>query len=170
MEIVKDDYLSREKKKPGFNSTDGHVKENLYVIDCCARWDLNQKLAEKEIINLVTVLCAETRELTANGRLLKDVAAEADRQMRGVWKSGVDRQWIEKLLADLLVNPTAMATDVILLREKVYGEPGNGSYYIQDGNHRMTAAGIYWIRHGCMPDLTFHIGRVVDQQKFFKKR
>jgi len=170
MQTVKDFYLAREIKKPGFTQAADHVRENLYVIGCCDVWDLNQKLTEKDIANLVIVMCDESRELIRNGRLLKDVAIEADRQMRGIWKSGFSKQWIEDLLTGLEKDPASMSSDAILLREKVRGEPDDGSFYVQDGNHRLIAASIYWMRYGRMPYLTFFIGRFVDQHKFFKKR
>jgi hypothetical protein len=166
IQTVIDYYRARESTKPDVDlDKDGNVRENIRVINCCAYWDVNRVLSADQFNRLVTVICNESMALIKNGdRLFQGVAKEADRQLRMGWKSGRHREWIEKLIHDL---EQGASFDPILLREKVAGEPGGGSYYLQDGNHRAIAAGIFLMRSGTMPDLRFHIGRRVDESRFF---
>ncbi len=165
-QIVKDFYISRERRK---GVTPNSNDENLRVIDCCAIWNLAQELSENDFTNLVTVDCNESKALIKQGRLLKNIADAANQQLLGQWESGRNKNYIEKLLNQLEEDISSMEQGTIILREKVNGEPDAGSYYVQDGNHRIIAAGIYWLRNGTMPKLTFHVGRSVDQKLFFEK-
>lgn len=161
-------YRSRESIKPGVDlDKDGNVRENIRVINCCLQWEMNQTLSVDEFNRLVTVTCNESAALIVNGdRLLGSVAIEANHQLGRVWKSGRHQEWIEKLIRDL---EQGVCFDPLLLREKVLGEPQGGSYYLQDGNHRAIAAGIFLLRSGAMPALRFHIGKQVDKDRFFAR-
>jgi hypothetical protein len=160
-----DFYLAREAKKG--RVIDPDKDENVRVMRCCDDWELDQTLTTDETERLVTVICKESNGLIKNGRrLLKDIAGEADRQLKTKWENGRNKEFIEKLLADLEKDEAAFAKDPIILRAKVNGEPAEGSYYVQDGNHRIIAAGIFFIRKGRLPKLAFHIGRTIDQKRF----
>jgi hypothetical protein len=162
-----DFYLARESRKG--RTIDPNVDENIRVMRCCDHWKLNQTLSAGEIKQLVTVICEESRELIKGGRrLLMDIAQEADRQLKTEWKSGRNKKFIEKLLEDLGTNENAFESDPIILREKVNGEPPEGSYYVQDGNHRIITSGVFLLRTGRFPKLTFHIGQSIDQRSFFR--
>ena len=129
-------------------------KENIRVINLCENWRMNQNLTDDEINGLVIVECSASTPLTVNGRLLKDVALEANKQLDSEWRAGWDSEWIKKLMLKFETEEI----DPIILRTKVLGEPTDGSYYVQDGNHRIVAAGIYFLKTGKFPKLNFHIG------------
>jgi len=164
---VIDFYVVRETRKG--RVIDIKKDGNIKVIECCDGWELNQALSVEEVRQLVTVICKESIGLIKGGRrLFKDIAEEAERQLGTVWESRRDKEFIEKLLADLEKNENAFEKDPVILRAKVDNEPIEGSYYVQDGNHRIIASGIFFIRNGRLPKLTFHIGRSIDQDLFRK--
>ena len=163
---VIDFYINREKNKG--KNIDENQDENIRVIKLCGNWNLEQTLNDNDVLQLVTVICKESKDLIINSqRLLIDIAKEAQKQLNEEWKSGRNKDFIEKLLKELEENENAFELDSVILREKVNGEPKNGSYYLQDGNHRMIASGIFFLRHKKFPKLSFHIGRSVDRVKFF---
>ncbi len=170
---VIDFYVARETKK-GW-AIDVDKDENIRVIKCCDNWKLSQNLSDDEIQRLVTVDCPESRGLIkGDRRLLKDIAREADRQLRLALESGRDKEWrserkrdfLEGLLKKLEMDENVFESDPIILRPKVPGEPITGSYYLQDGNHRMLAAGIFFLRNRRMPKVIFHIGGSIDKEQF----
>lgn len=162
-----DCYVKREARKG--RTIDLDNDENVRVMKCCHRWELNQTLTAHEIERLVTVICKESEELIkGDQRLVKDIAQEADRQLRKEWRSGRNKEFIEKLLAELAKNEHTFESDPIILREKVKGEPLEGSYYVQDGNHRIIASGVFLLRTRRLPKLTFHIGRSINEPSFFR--
>lgn len=162
-------YFAREARKG--RTIDPDDDENVRVMKCCDLWELNQTLSGDEVKRLVTVICSESQGLIKNGRrLLKDIAKEAERQLRTEWKSGRNKEFIEELLADLKKDESAFESDPIILREKVKGEPSKGSYYVQDGNHRIIASGLFLLHTGRLPKMTFHVGKSVNQEMFFRKQ
>ena len=164
---VLDFYIEREKRKG--HSVDLTTDHNVRVIRCCNNWELDACISLDEFQRLVIVDCPESKALLANGRLLAAVAGEARLQLGSVWKSGWNATWINKIISDLRAAPDALAPDPLMLRTKVSGEPLNGSYYVQDGNHRILAAGAFFLETGVMPDLSFHIG-TIDENCFRAKQ
>lgn len=95
--------------------------------------------------------------LTRNGtkRLLGDVVIEYEKQTaQGYTWPGNENQ-IKPLLALLEKNETL---DPSYLRQAIQGEPVDGSFYIEDGIHRLTAIGIHAARHGLDPIAEAYIG------------
>ena len=161
---VLDFYTERESVKG--HSVDLASDHNTHAINCCEKWRLAD-ISLDEFKRLVIVACPESKPLLIDGRLLLSVAAETKNQLTNKWQSGWNDIYIKKLIANLHDNLNALVNDPLILRTKLSDEPLDGSYYVQDGNHRILAAGVFFLETGIMPDLVFYIG-VVDENCFRK--
>jgi len=95
--------------------------------------------------------------LTQNGtkRLLQDVAAEYERQVADGYTWDGNENHIKPILA--VLEPGGQI-DPVYLRERYANEPADGSYYIEDGIHRLTALAVHALRHGLDPSPEAFIG------------
>jgi hypothetical protein len=117
-------------------------------------------LVPDEVWRLIWLYSADNEpavRLTSNGtkRLLRDVVIEYEKQTaRGYTWPGNENQ-IKPLLTLLEKDSTL---DPSYLRQPIPGEPADGSFYIEDGIHRLTTLGIHAARHNLDPIVEAYIG------------
>jgi hypothetical protein len=162
---VLDLYIARQRKRG--NTSQSIEDHSTDAIQSCKNWRLNITLSPDEFQRLVLVVSPASNPLLTRGRLLSQISKEAHAQIAGVWKSKWNKDWIKQIVDDLHQDRDALIGDPLLLRTKSFWEPRDGSYYVQDGNHRILAAGLFFLETGMMPNLHFHIGTLPKFSSFY---
>ena len=160
-------YQERERRNRGVTpKADDH---NLEVI-CAYRLWHQVELPRDLFMRLVIVDARGSRPLLPpdKPRLLKHVA---ERTLEVA--SSYDGPWNMHYILELsrTFSTGLPCPDSLILREKVDGEPAEGSLYLQDGNHRAIAYAMALIADGCeYVPVRAYLGSDLDAASAFGQR
>lgn len=166
-ECVREYYVERETRSKSVRPRP--TDHNIMVVDAYRCWH-QVELARDLFMRLVVVAAPGSRPLlpVREPRLLQHVAGravEVASTYRGPWKM----RYILELRAGLAGGDRF--PDLLILREKVDGEPAEGSLYLQDGNHRAIAYAMALIADGCeYVPVRAYLGSDLDAASAFGQR